>query len=133
MQQPERQAISKIFHLSDDQLENILFYISSIRNFCAHGNRLYCFRSKRPLCDTSLHTSMGLPKTSKNEFTYGKRDLFAVMIALKLTLSKNEFRKLVKSIDIALKNLASRMTVLDIETVLESMGFPTNWKNNLLQ
>ena len=27
MQQPERQAISKIFHLSDDQLENILFYI----------------------------------------------------------------------------------------------------------
>lgn len=55
------------------------------------------------------------------------------MIALKLTLSKNEFRKLVKSIDIALKNLASRMTVLDIETVLESMGFPTNWKNNLLQ
>lgn len=36
MQQKERQEISKTFHLSDKELENILTYISSVRNFCAH-------------------------------------------------------------------------------------------------
>lgn len=133
MQQKERQEISKTFHLSDKELENILTYISSVRNFCAHGNRLFCFRSKRPLIDTSLHTAMDLPKTSKGEFAYGKRDLFAVMIALKLTLSTQEFRRLVKDVDIALKNLYKYSHVLTVEVILTSMGFPLNWKELLLQ
>ena len=71
MQQKERQEISKTFRLSDNELESILTYISSIRNFCAHGNRLYCFRNKRPLCDTQLHALMGLDRTSKGEYVYG--------------------------------------------------------------
>lgn len=133
MQQKERQEISKTFHLTDKELENILTYVSSIRNFCAHGNRLFCFRNKRPLTDTFLHQSMDLPKTEKGEYLYGKRDLFAVMIALKLTISKQEFRRLVKEIDIALKNLYANTTVLTQEVILSSMGFPNDWKNLLLE
>lgn len=133
MQQKERQEISKTFHLSDKELENILTYVSSVRNFCAHGNRLFCYRSKRPLIDTSLHATMQLPKSEKNEYLSGKRDLFAVMIALKLTISNREFRRLVKEVDIALKNLYSYTTVLTQETILSSMGFPQNWKDLLLK
>ena len=133
MQQKERQAISKTFHLSDNELRSILAYISAVRNFCAHGNRLYCFRSKRPLIDTTLHDQMGLEKFTSGEYIYGKRELFAVIIALKLTLSKSEFRRLVKDIDISLKNLSSRLIVLKIDTVLNSMGFPLNWKALLLR
>lgn len=133
MQQKERQEISKTFHLTDKELENILTYVSSIRNFSAHGNRLFCFRSKRPLIDTDLHKAMKLPKTEKGEYIYGKRDLFAVMIALKLTISKSAFRRLVKEIDIALKNLYSHTSVLTQENVLTSMGFPSNWKDLLLR
>lgn len=133
MQQKERQEISKIFHLSDNVLESILTYISSIRNFCAHGNRLYCYRSKRPLIDTSLHRNMGIGKSDKGEYQYGKRDLFAVMIALKLTISKREFKRLVKDIDVALKNLNSHTSTLTEDVILESMGFPIKWKNLLLE
>lgn len=133
MQQQERQEISKTFHLSDNELENLLTYISSIRNFCAHGNRLYCYRSKRPLFDTQLHKSMGIEKSEKGEYIYGKRDLFAVMISLKLTISKVEFRRLVKEIDIALRNLYSHTSVLTETAILQSIGFPTNWKQLLLQ
>ena len=133
MQQKERQEISKTFHLSDNELENILTYISSIRNFCAHGNRLYCYRSKRPLIDTYLHQTMNIKKSDKGEYLYGKRDLFAVMISLKLTISKQEFRRLVKEIDIALKNLYSNTQVLTEPEILNSMGFPDNWKTRLLQ
>lgn len=133
MQQKERQEIAKTFRLSDNELENILTYISSIRNFCAHGNRLYCYRSKRPLINTELHKNMILPKTDKGEYKYGKRDLFAVMIALKLTLSKRDFRRLVKEVDIALRNLYSYTSVLTETMILESMGFPSDWKALLLQ
>lgn len=132
MQQKERQEISKTFRLSDNELESILTYISSIRNFCAHGNRLYCFRNKRPLCDTQLHALMGLDRTSKGEYVYGKRDLFAAMIAFKLTLSKNDFRRLVKEVDIAYKNFFSRAKIITEEMLFSSTGFPSDWKKKLL-
>lgn len=133
MKQEERQNISKTFHLSDAELSNILTYISSIRNFCAHGNRLYCYRSKRPISNTSIHIDMNLEKLPNGEYKYGKRDLFAAMIAFKLTLSKNEFRTFVKQIDIAIKNLKSKLNVLDVNDVLNEMGFPNNWKELLLK
>ena len=36
MKQNERQTVSKIFRLSDNELESILTYVSSVRNFRAH-------------------------------------------------------------------------------------------------
>ena len=131
MLQDERQEIAKTFHISDKELESSLFFISSVRNFCAHGNRLYCYRSKRPLCDLELHKSMGLLK-DKGEYQHGKRDLYAAMIILKLTLSKTEFKRLVISVDIAIKNLTSKLCVLNKKDILTSMGFPENWKRILL-
>ena len=133
MKQPERQQISKTFLLSDKELGNVLMYLSSIRNFCAHGNRLYCFRSKRPLFDSKLHKDIELPLTYNGEYQYGKRDLFAAAIALKLTLSKVDYRRFVKDIDIAIKNLSSRLNTIAIDIILDNMGFPNNWKELLLK
>lgn len=133
MKQQERQQISKTFLLSDKELGNILMYLSSIRNFCAHGNRLYCFRSKRPLFDSKIHKSIELPITENGEYQYGKRDLFAAAIALRLTLSKADYRKFIKDIDIAIKNLSGRLNTITIDVILNNMGFPTNWKELLLK
>ena len=77
MKQNERQTISKIFRLSDNELESILTYVSSVRNFNAHGNRLFCYRSKRPLCNTRLHSQMGIERNLSGEYICGKRDLFS--------------------------------------------------------
>lgn len=133
MQQQERQLISKTFKMSDNELESILAYLSSVRNFCAHGNRLYCFRSKRPLPDNTCHIDMKIPKTIGNEYEYGKRDLFAAYIALKLVSAKTDYRKLIKETDIAIKNLSARLKTISSEAVLEKMGFPLDWKIKLLQ
>ena len=54
------------------------------------------------------------------------------MICLKLTLSKKEFRRLVKDIDIAIRNLSSRKNVLSPDELLSTLGFPVNWKDKLL-
>lgn len=132
MIQSERQEISKIFHLSDNELESILFYVSKIRNFCAHGNRLYCYRCKTPLSDFEIHSNINVSDEQNVEYSFGKRDLFACVISLKYTLSKTEFQKFIEYIDTALKNLKDKISVISINEVLLSMGFPSNWKEQIL-
>lgn len=128
MQQTERQNVAKTFHMTDNALESALFYLSSIRNFCAHGNRLYCYRSKRPLSDFPLHKEMGIPQNANGEYIYGKRNLFAAMILFNLLLSKQDFKKLLNNIKQAINSLNKHLQVLTKDEILDSMGFPSDWE-----
>ena len=131
LKQPDRQKISKVFSITDNQLESILFYLSSIRNFCAHGNRLYCFRTKRPLIDFKAHVLLEIPQTEVSEYDYGKRDLFAAMIALRYVLSKTEYLKLIKEIYRLFSTIRPKLFVINEEDILKEMGFPSEWRNQL--
>lgn len=135
MNQKERQEVSKIFKIQDNELENILMYITPIRNFCAHNNRLYCYRTKRPLTDLPIHNALNIPRNSesKNEYIYGKRDLFAAVLAMKILLSDMEFKKFLKEINNALNILRPNMHVLKENELLSYMGFPENWRESLLR
>ncbi len=132
MKQPERQEIAKIFALQDNQLSSILTYLSSVRNVCAHSNRLYCFRTKRPLVDMPLHSALNIPQSDTGELKYGKRDLFAIMIIFKVLLSRNEFRTVIKQINNELRTLGHKLNVLSETEILDCMGFPVDWRNKLL-
>ena len=46
LEQSDRQQISKYFKISDKLLKQILKNLTSIRNICAHNERLFCFRDK---------------------------------------------------------------------------------------
>ena len=131
MKQPERQAISKIFKIQDNELASILTYLSSVRNICAHDNRLYCFRTKRPISDMPVHKSLGVPR-GQGEYKYGKRDLFALMLIFYVMLPKVRFKAIVKQINRALFSLKSSLVVLNEADILQYMGFPTDWKSKLL-
>ena len=128
MQIKERQDVSRTFGIMDNELENALMYLSSIRNFCAHGNRLYCYKTKKSLIDTKLHDQTGIAKNNKNEYIQGKRDLFAALIALRRLLSHNDYKRMVEELSRALYNLNKKLSVLSPEDVLKEMGFPSNWK-----
>lgn len=131
LKQPDRQQISKAFCIPDNQLESILFYLSSVRNFCAHGNRLYCFRSNRPLADFDAHACLKISKSDGKEYDYGKRDLFACMLALKYVLSKPEYIELVNEIYGLLNNTRPKLSVISEENILKEMGFPLDWHTQL--
>lgn len=131
MKQPERQEVSKVFRLQDNELSSILTYLSSVRNICAHSNRLYCFRTTRPLSDLQVHSQLGIEKTASGEYTYGKRDLFALMIILYILLSKSEFRAVIENFNAELIKLRNNLKVLSEEDILNQMGFPVDWCNNL--
>lgn len=128
MKQPDRQSISAIFKISDNMLENFLNYLTAIRNFSAHGNRLYCFRSGKPLIDTMVHAALGIQK-EQEQYINGRNDLFAAVIVLKHLLSNNEFRSFYRSLNGAINKLSSKLHVVTIEQILYIMGFPESWKD----
>lgn len=129
MKTQDRQSVSRIFKISDDVLENFLHMLSIIRNFSAHGNRLYCFRTKRTLVDTPLHEKLNLPKSDQGEYLMGKRDLFSGFIALRYLLSVNEYKRAQSELTGEINKLAKKLNVVSIDDVLNEMGFPYNWKN----
>jgi abortive infection bacteriophage resistance protein len=129
MKTPERQDVSRTFGIMDNELESELMYLSSVRNFCAHGNRLYCYRTKNPLIDTPLHNALSIEKDMNGNYKKGKRDLFAALIALKRLLSNNDYKRMSKEIYRAIGNLNKKLVILKQEDVLNEMGFPSNWRD----
>lgn len=130
MKQKDRQDISKTFRILDTELKSALFYLSKVRNICAHGNRLYCFRNRDPFTNTDLHAHLCIPKIN-NEYIYGKRDLFAVMIILKKLLPKNDYNTFIKMVSKNISDLTSKLKVLTEADILNSLGFPPNWRTEL--
>jgi hypothetical protein len=132
MIQSERQSVSKVFHISDSELVSFLSYLSKIRNFCAHGNRLYCYKNKNGISTVNLHSQLSLQTNSQNQYIQGKTDLFAVMIVLKLLLPKNLFNVLAKNVNHELDSLRTNLVILTEQEILDAMGFPTDWRKKLL-
>lgn len=131
MKQNDKQQVSIVFKVSEKELESCLFYLSKIRNFCAHGNRLYCYRSQTPLIDLPAHSSAQIPKSQGEEYLYGKRDLFASLIALRTLIAKNDFAEMKKDIKKAIRKLSRCLKVIDESKVLDKMGFPADWERRL--
>ena len=62
------------------------------RNICAHGERLYSYKTKNAIPDFPIHDKLGIIKKGK-QYECGKHDLFAVVIALRYLLPKDLIKK----------------------------------------
>lgn len=132
MNPTEQSEVSKVFHIQPIELIAALFYLSKVRNFCAHGNRLYCFRSSAPISNTPIHNDLMIPIDQHNEYVCGKRDLFACVIVLKRLLPRNLFNMFIKNLNKLIKNLTSELRVIPVTDVLAVMGFPEDWYQKLI-
>lgn len=63
----------------------LIFYLYSCK-----FKRLFSYRSKDTIPDMELHVKLGIPK-ERGLYQCGKNDLFAVVIAFRYLLSKQEF------------------------------------------
>lgn len=120
--------ISKNFpDLNEKQLEQILSVITKFRNVCAHGERLFSYRTNDSIGDLLIHQKLNIPIRNQ-KYIYGKQDLFSVVISLRYILPKNDFvifkRQLVSLIDELINT-----TNLNESEILFAMGFPYNWKS----
>ena len=122
-----RTKISKNFqNVSEKQLHQFINIIGKCRNVCAHGERLFSFRTNETIPDTMLHQKLQIIKNN-NHYIYGKQDLFAVVISLRYLISNDEFKQFKTSLSKLIKAVLKQCPHLTEEQLLDNMGFPANW------
>ncbi len=117
----DRYEVAKRFKwgIKDVQLENILHFLSSVRNRCAHDERLYCYHSHIRLKNNNFL------KYFRSNVDNG---YFAVLIAFKMIMSQEEFAAFLDKVGKLLDELATRITTITIKRIRDSMDMPSNWK-----
>lgn len=120
--------ISKNFDkVNEKQLEQYLRVITKFRNVCAHNERLYSYQTCNDIPNTVLHQKLCIPKNG-TQYIYGKRDLFAVVIAFRYLLSDADFKKFKVSLSRILRYYLESSGAMSETSLYQYMGFPSNWK-----
>lgn len=110
------------------QLERFLSVLTKYRNVCAHGDRLFTYKTVDQILDTPLHEKLKIPKRG-NQYIYGKQDLFAIVIAFRYLLPKEDFINFKKKLVREIEKLNKELLHITESELLEQMGFPANWEN----
>ena len=101
--------------------------ITKFRNVCAHNERLFSYQTKNDIPDTVLHRKLSIPKRG-TQYLYGKRDLFALVIAFRYLLPSEDFKKFKQGLSKIFAHYFASTASLSEVTVYNMMGFPPNWK-----
>ena len=126
----DKQSIADIYNISVSDLELYFPIIANYRNLCAHEDIVLDHKSQRSILDTKYHNYLNIPRMD-GEYIYGKDDLFALIIILKRVLRDDDFRLLINEISYELDVLEGKLKSININKVLDLMGFPQNYKNIL--
>lgn len=130
MKREDQEEIAGIYNLSVNNLLTYLPILSNYRNLCAHEDILYDHRTQKIIGDTRYHDGLDIP-TTDGEYIYGKDDLFALIIILKQLLRPEEFRLLINELSYEIDILCGKLKVINIGKVLDTMGFPRNFREIL--
>lgn len=124
----DKQEISALYNIEYEELEVFLYLLANFRNLCAHEDILYDHRTQRPIPNNDIHQKLKIEKIEE-EYKYGKNDLFALIIIFKYMLKEDEFREMIKEISKEIDVLNEKINIVPIETILNRIGFPINWKD----
>lgn len=124
----EKAAVSKRFAFANEkELEQFLKILVLFRNVCAHGERLLTHRTHSVIPDTNLHRKLGIAKKG-SQYTQGKSDLFAVVVALRYLLPKDRFLEFKKGLIKLINGYLRKSDAIGRDALLASMGFPRHWE-----
>lgn len=130
MKQKEQNNISRKFNIKSETLKIYLINLGNIRNICAHDEKLYDVILKNRINTTTYHKKLNLIKTD-GKTVYATRDLFSIVIILKVLLEKEQFNEFYNRLIETIKVLKNKLLSLKIDKVLYKMGFPKNYTNLL--
>ena len=133
----DKVGIASIYNISIENLESFLPILSNYRNLCAHEDILYDHKTDRSIANTSYHQRLNIARMD-NEYIYGKNDLFSVIIIFKILLNKKafimkylltdeEFLDMMREIQYEIELLAGKMHSININKILDRIGFPINY------
>ncbi len=122
----DQKAIASDFGVTASQLIVYLPLLANFRNLCAHEDILFEHKTQRVIEDTKFHELLEIPKTN-DEYIYGKNDLFAIVIILRQMLRKDDFFMLMSELEYEIQVLSDKLHTIQIDKVLDRMGFPANY------
>lgn len=114
-------------NMSEVQLHQLVRILASCRNVCAHNERLYSFQVNEAIPDMVLHSKLQLPQ-KKGQYTLGKKDLFAVVIALRYLIDNQEFKQFKTELKRLIHSVLKNCPHISQELLFSKMGFPENWE-----
>lgn len=114
--------------LNQRKMDQFLSVLTKYRNVCAHGERLFTYKTTDSIADTPLHKKLSLPY-SGNQYTKGKQDLFAMVIAFKYLLHRNDFLEFKRQLAKEINRANIEVKHVNETELLNTMGFPENWKD----
>lgn len=120
--------VSKNFNnVSERGLDRYLSVLTKFRNVCAHNDRLFSFRTRDDIPDTTIHQKLGITKHGR-QYVYGKKDLFSIVIAFRHLLPRADFIEFKRGLSKAIDRFVVQTTNITHDELLCEMGFPENWK-----
>ncbi len=123
-----QQDISKHYAISIEEMTTYLSILANFRNICAHEDILYDRTTEKKIPDTRYHSLLNIP-VEKDEFIYGKNDLFAIVIIMKKMLTEEEFSEFIFEVGYEIDILDSVVDTVPLCSILNKIGFPDNWRD----
>ena len=127
MKREDQKEIAEVFGVSADELVSYLPLLANFRNLCAHEDIMYDHKTQKRIDNTKYHQLLGIP-VMDGDYIYGKDDVFALVIILKVLLRDEDFSAMINEIAYEVDILEGKLHSISINKVLDAMGFPENYK-----
>lgn len=114
-------------NLNEKQLGQILTVLTKFRNACAHGERLFTYKTVDSIPDLLIHKKLSIPQKGI-QYKYGKNDLFSVVISLRYLLPAKQFAEYKRALGKLINDYLKHSSISSVD-ILNEMGFPTNWSD----
>ncbi len=128
LQHEDQKEIADLFNMDIYSMTEYLPLLANYRNLCAHEDICYNNRTMKHIENTKYHHLLNI-KMEEDEYVYGKNDLFALVIMLKYILNQDNFNLFMREVSYELDVLEGRLKTIKVDSVLEEMGFPQNYKD----
>ncbi len=113
--------------INERQMVSILTVLVKFRNVCAHGERLFTYKTTDSIPDLPLHKKLEITQKG-SQYINGKNDLFSVIIALRYLLNDYWYKEFIKALKTLINRYLKKHDSISEQELYKKMGFPGNWK-----
>ena len=130
MKQKDQNAVAKKFGVREKTLKTYLHNIAIVRNICAHDEKLYDLKLNNAIIKNNIHFNYSLD-LQDSKYSNGYKDLFSIIIILKVLLKDSEFKKFYTILINDIEELKENIKSIEVTQILNKMGFPEKYKELL--
>ncbi len=128
LQKEDQEEIANVYGISIRNMIDYLPILANYRNLCAHEDLCFNNRTHKKINRTKYHDLLDIPMDEEGNYIYGESDLFAIIIIMKELLKDEDFVLMMNEISYELDVLDGKIHTIEIDDVLDAMGFPVNYK-----